>query len=122
MKFLEIEQTPKTPYILFDGRLGILKIEGRCIPEDAIEFFKDLQESLGEYEKDPKEILNLIINLEYFNTATARELMGIFRHLSNVNSKVIWCHEIKDTDMVEAGQDFEQLFKTIPFTFKVIER
>jgi hypothetical protein len=122
MKFLEIEQTPKTPYILFDGRIGLLKIEGRCIPEDAKEFFKDLQESLDEYEKDPKEIFNLIVNLEYFNTTTSRELMAIFYHLPKFPSKVLWCHEKNDSDMIEIGEDFEQILKTVPFTFQIIER
>lgn len=122
MKFLEIEQTSKTPYILFDGRIGLLKIEGRCIPEDAKGFFKDLQESLDEYDKDPKEIFNFIINLEYFNTVTARELMNIFYHLQKFPSKVLWCHEKKDSDMIEAGQDFQEILKTVPFEFKIIER
>jgi len=122
MKFLEIEQTPKTPHIFFDGRIGLLKIEGRSILEDAKDFYKDLQESLDEYEKDPKEMFNLIINLEYFNTASARELMKIFNHLPKFPSKVLWCHEKKDPDMIEAGHDFEQILKTVPFEFKIIER
>jgi hypothetical protein len=122
MKFIEIEQTSKTPYVLFDEKNGLLTIEGRCITENALDFFNDLQKILSEYEKDPGEILTLIINLEYFNTASAKELMEIFHHLSQVPSKVIWCYEEKDTDMLEIGEDFEQMFKKIPFIFKIIER
>ena len=44
-----IEGTPKTPSISFDLAGGILEIKGRSIPENSIEFYKPLVDSLDKY-------------------------------------------------------------------------
>ena len=121
IEILEIPKGPKTPYLFFDGNKGILNIEGRCIPEEPKTFFKELHEVLDRYEKDPKNILNITINLEYFNTASARELVTLFLRFKKFPAKITWCHEKKDQDMIESGQDFEEIMRT-PFIYKIIER
>lgn len=122
IEILEYPAGPKTPYLFFDGNKGIFKMEGRCIPEYAKVFFEDLNLLLDKYEKNPQEILDVTVNLEYFNTISAKELILMFKKFQNFPTKVTWCHEKKDEDMIDAGTDFEDILKTVPFTYKIVER
>ena len=122
MKFLEIEKTAKTPYVRFDGKEGTLRIEGRCIPEDAKEFFQEIHECLDWYYDNCKDVLMVTISLEYFNTSAAKGLISIMNKLKKIPSKIEWLYEKDDQDMIEAGKDFEDLIEIIPFEFRMIER
>lgn len=121
-EILEYPEGQKTPFLFFDGNKGILKMKGKCIPEYATLFFEELNLFLDRYEKTPLEILDVTIDLEYFNTITARELINIFRKFKKFPTQITWCHEKNDTDMIDAGQDFNEILGTIPFTFKIVER
>lgn len=122
IEVLEYPKGEKTPYLLFDGNKGILKIEGRCIPEFAKLFFEELNILIDKYAEKPQEILDVTINLEYFNTGSAKELMALFFKFLKFPVKITWCHEKKDEDMIDAGKDFEQILKTVLFTYQIVER
>jgi hypothetical protein len=122
IEILEYPEGQKTPYLLFDGNKGILKIEGKCIPEYAQLFFQNLHPLIDKYAENPQEILDVTVNLSYFNSSTARELMIIFKKFLKFPTKISWLYEKKDEDMIDAGEDFQDILKIIPFTFKVIER
>lgn len=121
IEVLEYPKGHKTPYLFFDGNKGIFKMEGRCIPEEPKIFFEELHSLLDIYEKNPQKNLDATFNLEYFNTSSARELVSLFLRLKKFPSKITWCHEKNDTDMIESGQDFEEIIRT-PFIYKIIER
>ena len=122
MEVLRHSAQDRTPYLLFDGDKGELVMRGRCIPEDAKDFFKDLHNLMQEYEKNPQKILEATFDLEYFNTATAKELMSLLYRFKKFPSHVTWCHEMKDRDMIDVGKDFEEILQTVPFTFQEVER
>jgi hypothetical protein len=65
--------------------------------------------------------LNLTINLEYFNTKTAKLMIRMLDILKKVIASgfkvyVTWIYEDGDEDMKDAGSDYEELTK-LKFTF-----
>lgn len=123
MEPIFIEGTPKTPTVNFDSQSGILEIKGRSIPENSIEFYKPLVEWLEEYGKNPKDLTQVKIQLEYFNTSSSKSILDVFKKLEAIhkgNHEIIvnWYYEEDDEDMLEAGEDYESIIR-VPF--KMIE-
>ena len=69
---LEIEGTLTMPRILFDAKLGMLSMEGKCIPENAGDFFQPVVHWVEAYLRKPRPFTNIIFKLEYFNTSTSK--------------------------------------------------
>ena len=119
MKTIIREATEKTPEILFDESKGLISIKGKSIPEHTNEFYKELQEWIDEYGKNPQPKTNVEIQLEYYNTASSKSLMEIFRKLEALHRKgndmvVNWYYEDDDEDMFETGEDMDSMLN-IPF-------
>jgi len=123
MEKLTIEGSPKTPTIKFDPETGKLLIQGRSIPENSIEFYKPLVDSLDNYSGSPKAQTNVDIVLEYFNTSSSKCILDVFKKLEKINSDgsdvvINWHYEEDDEDMLEAGEDYQAI---INIPFKMIE-
>ncbi len=123
MESIKIERTRKTPDVTFNAETGKIQIEGKSIPENSIEFYKPLVDWLDEYGKTPRDITEVNIKLEYFNTSSSKCILDVFKKLENIfkgdNNVVInWYYEEDDEDMLEAGEDYQSILK-IPF--KMIE-
>ncbi|MBN2275663.1 MAG: DUF1987 domain-containing protein [Bacteroidales bacterium] len=117
MKTIVIEATHSTPAINFctDGRL---LIEGRSLPEDVNRFYKPLIEWIIGLQV---ESVKLDINLEYFNSASAKKLLELLKSL-DANSKIKhlvinWHYEEGDDDALETGQIFEDLLRKAQFRY-----
>lgn len=123
MEKLTIAATPKTPAINFDHQKGQLEIKGRCIPENSIEFYKPLVQSLEEYANSPKATTNANVHLEYFNTSSSKCILDIFKKLEAIHKGgsqmvITWFYEQDDEDMREAGEDYQAI---INVPFKMVE-
>ena len=123
MENLKIEGTSKTPTIKFDPDKGYLLIQGRSIPENSIEFYKPLVDSLEEYTEIANKETKVDIMLEYFNTSSSKCILDVFKKLEKINSNsnevmVNWHYEEDDEDMLEAGEDYQAI---INIPFKMIE-
>ena len=122
MEKINIESTPKTPSINFDFEKGFLEIKGRSIPENSIEFYKPIVESLEKYSSAPNEVTTVNIQLEYFNTRSSKCILDVFKTLESIhksgNQLVInWHYEQDDEDMLEAGEVYQAI---INVQFKMI--
>jgi len=99
---------------------GRLEISGKSIPENAAEFYKPLKEYLARYIEENKVLPTQVdIYLEYFNTASAKYLLDVFRLLEVFYYRgnkvtVNWYYEEDDDDMCRAGEDYKALV-TLPF-------
>ena len=125
MEKINIESTPKTPSINFDFEKGVLEIKGRSIPENSIEFYKPIVESLEKYGSSPSSVTTVNIQLEYFNTSSSKCILDVFKKLENIhkggNQLVInWYYEQDDEDMLEAGEDYQAIIN-VPFKMIQIE-
>lgn len=118
MKDLIIKDTEKTPSVALSTN-GVLKIEGRSIPEDAASFFKPILEWTKEFTSNE---IRVDIKLEYFNTSSSKFILEMLRLLENntENNKILvnWFYEEGDLDVLESGQYFESI---IGIPFKYIE-
>lgn len=120
---ISIDGTSKTPTVYFDAEEGVMELKGRSIPENSIEFYKPIVESLDEYSKSPKSKTDVNIQLEYFNTSSSKCILDLFKKLESIhkggNEVIInWHYEEDDEDMLEAGEDYQAIIK-VPF--KMIE-
>ena len=125
MEKINIESTPKTPSISFDFEKGFLEIKGRSIPENSIEFYKPIVESLEKYGAKPQGVTTVNIQLEYFNTSSSKCILDVFKKLESIhkngNQLVInWYYEQDDEDMLEAGEDYQAIIN-VPFKMIQIE-
>jgi hypothetical protein len=119
MKDLQIEIGDKTPLVDLDSISGVLKIEGRSIPENAQEFYRPILSWLDHYLNFPAEETVLYLNLEYFNTSSSKIILDIMmrlkkNHLKGKKVVVRWLYQEEDEEMLEAGNDYASLIE-IPF-------
>jgi len=119
MEKIAIEGSPKTPTINFDTDKGFLEIKGRSIPENSIEFYKPLVDSLEKYATKPQAATNVNIQLEYFNTSSSKCILDVFKKLEAIHKggsavTINWHYEEDDEDMLEAGEDYQAIIN-VPF-------
>ncbi len=103
--------TESTPALEFDLQLGNLSLRGKSIPQDPTRFYEPLLKLLSKYTSDPASETIVNIEMEYFNTPTAKYLQDIFLKLESIktqsNITVNWHYDIDDTDMLQAGKDYQ---------------
>jgi len=115
MEKLIIEGTKQSPYVDFNAETGKLELSGRSIPENSFEFYNPLLEWLGEYAKSPQSETVLKVYLEYFNTSSSKYILEVLKKLKEVlksngaQVKVDWCYDEDDEEMMETGEDYEDV-------------
>jgi hypothetical protein len=105
-----------TPTINFDLLGGTLLIKGRSIPENSVEFYRPLTEALNQYSNKPKEVTTVTIELEYFNTSSAKCLLDFFKELEGLRAKgsavtIRWGYQADDENILEAGKEYQTMLK-----------
>lgn len=122
---ISIAATDSTPALEFDMQKGSLSLTGKSIPQDPTLFYVPLMKQLDEYVANPAPETTVEINLQYFNTPSAKYLQDIFQKLETLteNSKSVavnWHYETGDTDMLQAGKDYQGIVK-LSFSYKEIK-
>ncbi len=124
MQELYIPPTNITPAVRFSPQEKIFLIRGVSSPEDVramyypvIEWFKSyinelLEDKNANYTSDSP--LRLEIDLQYFNSSSAKFLYDIFLELNRLTPAGIpfiveWYYEEEDIDLKEAGSDIALL-------------
>ena len=97
MEIVSLESTKKTPMVLLDPA-GKIRISGRSIPEDASKFYDAILHWVLDYISSPRDNTVVDIELEYFNSGSAKFVMQILRELSELihngkDLKVNWFYE-----------------------------
>tara|TARA_B110000881_G_C18504275_1_gene478653 strand:+ start:567 stop:953 length:387 start_codon:yes stop_codon:yes gene_type:complete len=126
MNSFKIEGGTKTPTVKLDLENGTILLSGRCIPENAVDFYRPIYEWLDEYHSVAKENTTVEIRLEYFNTSSSKCLLDVFKKVEKLQNeglsvvKVNWYYETDDEDMLEAGEDYN-IIMSIPFNMLEVE-
>lgn len=120
MEHFRIEADRNTPLISLKPD-GIMAIKGRSIHENVVEFYSPAFEWADEYIKDPADLTCIDIQLEYFNSASAKyiiQLLQKFRKVLVLDKKFVinWYYEEGDEDILERGEYFA-LVLDLPFNF-----
>ncbi len=120
---LYIEPSLTTPEIRFDLEKGHFSIKGSSYPENSLKFYQPVVQYLSELVQDHtvdlSKTLILDVELQYFNTSTAKVLLDIFRYFEQLYEKgqpvkVRWLYLEDDTEMEDAGLDYQAAVK-LPF-------
>jgi hypothetical protein len=114
------EQSSNTPGIVLRGD-GYIRISGRSIHENPDKFFTPLVDWVDEYMKRPADVTTVDIQLEYFNSSSAKYILTILQILSSVvdqgkDLRINWSYEQGDDDILERGQYYSSVLG-IPFNF-----
>lgn len=109
-----LEPTKMTPYVLVNYNKGVIYIKGRSSPENTLEFYEQVFEAIAAFEFEEQETITANLEYLYFNTSSARCIYLILSELTklkDLGKKVIvnWFAEENDEDMVETGQDFQDI-------------
>jgi hypothetical protein len=118
---LELRETITTPYILLDSEAGVIKIEGRSIPENVIDFFQPILSWIEKYTLDPNSQTTVHFKLEYFNTSSSKRLFDIMKRVESIPPKegrkvvINWYYEEDDEDIYFAGNDYKALITKVEF-------
>jgi hypothetical protein len=111
----------RTPHVEFKKN-GDLRITGKSIPENPIEFYEPIIKWIEELQKVNTPSIRFTVKLEYFNTASSKLLMVLFKTLekiyirNNVDVKIAWHYNAADSDMKETGKDYQSIIK-VPFDY-----
>lgn len=124
MNNLTLEGSAKTPTISFDSS-GKLELKGRSIPENSVEFYKQLNDWLDAYASTPAQTTIVEVKLEYFNTSSSKCILDMFKklellHRTGSDTLINWYYESDDEDMQEAGLDYKAIL-SIPFELVEVE-
>lgn len=120
MEELRISSTKNSPEIIMNPD-GIIKIKGRSIHENVTEFFEPVEDWVSEYIRTPGDITSVDINLEYFNSASAKVFIHLLQKLTYVTLKhkkfiFNWYYEEGDEDILERGEYFSSILD-VPINF-----
>lgn len=114
-----LEPTAITPYIELDKAKGIFIIQGKSLPEDVKSYYLPVVQWWDLYNKNPNQSTNLVLDFDYFNTASSKMLLILLNKVKelyrNGNEVLItWKYPQLDTELEEAGEEFAELLN-VPF-------
>jgi hypothetical protein len=114
----------KTPHLILDQDKGLIELKGSSIMEDTTAYYEPLMEWAYNYVKNPRDT-TVIIDLDYFNTSSAKILLVFFKTLSKIqnsgfNLTLNWYYAEDDEDIRDSGHNFSIMAK-IPFVFIIKE-
>lgn len=122
MEALFIESSQETPSIILNKELNTFIIGDRSYPEDAFEFYSPIIHWLDEYRKEPNENTVFDFKLDYFNTASSKQIFKILLILEEIATKkkvtVRWHYKSSDKEMYNHGEIFS---KIVNAPFEMIE-
>ena len=120
MNDLVIEKTYSTPAIYFEAKTGILKIEGRSIPENPSVFYDPLTKWITDYfQSVSNPSTQLDIKLDYINSGSSKSILSMLKTIKTFcdngkNCQVNWHFEEDDESIRDLGKHFKSVLK-MPF-------
>jgi len=107
-----ISRTENTPDLLLDTDSGTFAITGSSYPNNSLDFYKEHLEKVLDYAKKSSGLTKIIIQLEYFNTSSAKMFVDFLLEIRKLNKdaiSVIWYHEKEDIEMIEVAEGFQEI-------------
>ena len=121
---LKIDATPMTPGIILDKENAIFEITGRSLPENARSFYSPVMTWVEEYVKNPNDQTVFSLNLDYFNSDSAKQLVHILMKLEAIIGRqksiaVKWYYRLEDEIMKKKGMELQHVLE-LPFEMKTL--
>ena len=113
MQELKIAPSKNTPEVFLSPK-GIIKIKGRSIHEDVVNFFAPIEAWIEEYIANPVQLTTVDLNLEYCNSSSAKAIIQMLQQVKLIASKdkmfvINWYYEDGDDDIYERGEYFASI-------------
>lgn len=124
MEALRITGTDESPEVILDPSTAEFKFTGKSLPEDVKEFYLPVLNWIEDYAKDPIDETVITFQMEYFNSASSKQILDILERFAKVNEtgkkiSVKWLYIEDDEDMAEAGESYSDIvdipFEIIPY-------
>jgi hypothetical protein len=120
MQDIHIPAGARTPVLRFSFGTGELLIEGESYPEDARSFFDEPMRALTEWLTSTDTPVNLDFRLIYFNSSTAKIILGILERLQAAAEHgrpcvVRWYYASDDDNIRELGEEFGSDLASVRF-------
>lgn len=110
---IHLPKTKKTPEIYFNKETGILKISGRSMPNRTNDFYFPVLRHIEEYIKKPAKLTQVILNLEYVDSASSKLLLSLLLRLKKIlpayDLHIEWHYAGDDYDMLELGKTYSEI-------------
>jgi hypothetical protein len=120
MEELRISAAKNSPEIILNPE-GMIRIKGRSIHENVTDFFAPVEDWISDYIHVPAEVTCVDMNLEYFNSASAKVIIHLLQKITYVTLKhkkfiFNWYYEEGDEDILERGEYFSSVLD-VPFNY-----
>ena len=114
MNVLNIPATADLPEIIMDKEASDFRIHGRSIPHDAVAFYQPVKYWVREYCENPNPLTTLHCHLEYFNSASQKNLLELFKNFRSLSTKgfnfvLKWYYHEDDEASFQIGEIFQDL-------------
>lgn len=111
--------TDESPEVILDKTTNEFKFKGKSLPEDVKEFYNPILTWIEEYVGEPNEETVVEFNMEYFNSASSKQILDILEKFAAVTEKgkkmrVKWHFQEDDEDMEDAGESYADIVD-VPF-------
>lgn len=127
MENIKIEAQERSPEVNFDFDGNTFLLKGESYPEDITEFYGPVISQLNEHlgSLDGAKV-SFTFELIYFNSSTAKVLMGLFETLDETADSgnevvVTWICEEDDDNMEEMGEEFGEDLEHATFELKKVK-
>lgn len=126
MENINIAAMERSPEVDFNFTANTFLLKGESYPEDISVFYGPvigkLEEHLGSISGAK---VHFAFELIYFNSSTAKVLMGLFEILDETAAKgnevlITWAYEEDDDNMEEMGEEFGEDLENAAFELKRI--
>lgn len=123
MDNIRIDATERSPSIDFNFSTNTFSLSGESYPEDISQLYGPVVEALRSHlEGQEGAGITFDFELIYFNSSSAKVLMGLFDILDAAaenNTVVInWHYEADDDNMEELGEEFGEDLEHATFNMK----
>lgn len=117
MENKKINATHLGPAIIMETT-GIISISGKSMMEDAFLYYEEVQNWVNDYIRSNNAPLTIKINLTYFNSSSAKQLLKLLMNIDDSQSagKVIWVYPSNNDILLERGQELE-IMLDLPFEY-----
>ncbi|MBQ3689465.1 MAG: DUF1987 domain-containing protein [Bacteroidales bacterium] len=119
LETISLQATADTPGVELDKEQGLFRFEGKSLPEDVLKFYGPVQKWFNEYRQDPNPNTEIVFNLDYFNSSSARIIVKILIGLEDIhavksNVHISWYYSENDELMYDRGMELKSVLK-LPF-------
>jgi hypothetical protein len=118
-----IAPTKSTPEITLNPE-GIIRIKGRSMIDNVIQFSKEMDIWVNKYICDPADLTCVDFYMEYLNTNNLIFYISLLKKIETVRLKnkkflVNWYYDEGDEDIIEKGEYISSVLE-VPFNFIMI--